>query len=514
MSHIDKYVTYIKAETQYEDKSALGNEQILVEARVIGRDPFARQDKIKQNAGKGQCDWCGAERALFSYGVHADGIHAKPAYDKRKFCSKSCRDAYYGIHEEVLLEDYQSENYWSNVKPGDVITHQNGKKYVFGLYNKKTGNVHVSSLISQKGKLVHHHWDNIMIHHSKFDFNPNWSKIKIPPTVKSRVSEETLEEMEGKPFGARPMGKIAQWFHKRKKEKEDAGQKIHDQEIVDEREKRRADAEFVHKQKIADMEQAARHKAELEAIQAKIAGPAAPVRPVIEPPKATPLVPHVPNKSRTRKIPGLTRPSQPSIPSPTPAAKTLAPPRKPITLSVPDPVDDDMEGQSDRLRKPRIGGYRGRALWQIMKDELVSTGILTKDPNNRGVVRDSQGNTYFPMGNPAAGRKYVVVVMRNKYGNSIVIHSYLELQRKAPWLFEGQANESIEYYGNLIAEAISTAEKERIMQTIEDAKTRRQRILNNRQQVKQDLDALPRGVLRNPKIRSIFSAIQMMKKGY
>ena len=64
---------------------------------VIGREPFARMDRVRRVVpGKG-CSWCGQTRkngSLFEYGVWADD-KSKPAWLHGAFCSIGCMKMYH-----------------------------------------------------------------------------------------------------------------------------------------------------------------------------------------------------------------------------------------------------------------------------------------------------------------------------------------------------------------------------------------------------------------------------------
>lgn len=74
----------------------------------VSRDPFARQELHRTReyapqwaSGVDHCAWCGQARRtpggrpyLYRYEVQTDG--GRILRDDRLFCSKGCRDAYYG----------------------------------------------------------------------------------------------------------------------------------------------------------------------------------------------------------------------------------------------------------------------------------------------------------------------------------------------------------------------------------------------------------------------------------
>ena len=67
----------------------------------ISRDPFARQDGIRQIVRElnGGCDNCGPLRDpgnLFRYGIEPDAIRTPQHWSKGKFCSKQCHNMYHG----------------------------------------------------------------------------------------------------------------------------------------------------------------------------------------------------------------------------------------------------------------------------------------------------------------------------------------------------------------------------------------------------------------------------------
>ncbi len=67
---------------------------------VVGRDPFAREDRIRRSVEtSGGCAWCGNRRRsgrLFQYGVWRDGVTTRPEWSEGYFCSAACHDAYHG----------------------------------------------------------------------------------------------------------------------------------------------------------------------------------------------------------------------------------------------------------------------------------------------------------------------------------------------------------------------------------------------------------------------------------
>jgi len=61
----------------------------------LSRDPFAREDFIKQYSDHGACDWCGQTRKLYQYGHETDS--GRKSWTRGEFCSKSCWKAYHGV---------------------------------------------------------------------------------------------------------------------------------------------------------------------------------------------------------------------------------------------------------------------------------------------------------------------------------------------------------------------------------------------------------------------------------
>ena len=64
-------------------------------ARFISRDPFAREELWRENAGKGCCSWCGTDRKLYSYYIEPDSIAPRASRIKGSFCSVGCMRAYH-----------------------------------------------------------------------------------------------------------------------------------------------------------------------------------------------------------------------------------------------------------------------------------------------------------------------------------------------------------------------------------------------------------------------------------
>lgn len=69
---------------------------------LISRDPFARTELHRENeySETAGCNWCGRQRIsrggrtyLYRYRTETDSGHV--LYDGKKFCSLTCRKAYY-----------------------------------------------------------------------------------------------------------------------------------------------------------------------------------------------------------------------------------------------------------------------------------------------------------------------------------------------------------------------------------------------------------------------------------
>lgn len=67
----------------------------MEEVKVIGRDPFARHDIIRQAmpvVATG-CSWCGnlsPKGKLYRYGIEPDAIRVRQSWSSGLFCCKSC----------------------------------------------------------------------------------------------------------------------------------------------------------------------------------------------------------------------------------------------------------------------------------------------------------------------------------------------------------------------------------------------------------------------------------------
>jgi len=79
------------------------------QVRSIQRDPFAREDIIRQTVyavtpfeqSTFECAWCGAKgkrvmigRRLFRYGTQPDAINVRNNWSEDVFCGRSCWDSY------------------------------------------------------------------------------------------------------------------------------------------------------------------------------------------------------------------------------------------------------------------------------------------------------------------------------------------------------------------------------------------------------------------------------------
>ena len=66
---------------------------------TISRDPFARQDTVRQSVTTTQsCSWCGQTRnggKLFEYGTQPDSISGRINWHRGLFCSKGCHNSYH-----------------------------------------------------------------------------------------------------------------------------------------------------------------------------------------------------------------------------------------------------------------------------------------------------------------------------------------------------------------------------------------------------------------------------------
>lgn len=66
--------------------------------RQLSRDPYGRFDAVRTLAssksdGK-QCDWCGRQTTLYSYGTWSDG--GRFNWSAGSFCSRGCHGSYHG----------------------------------------------------------------------------------------------------------------------------------------------------------------------------------------------------------------------------------------------------------------------------------------------------------------------------------------------------------------------------------------------------------------------------------
>ncbi len=86
---------------------------LIQNPKVIGRDPFARHDIIRQKVTdlKGGCGWCGQTQhvriknqgrytgevveRLYQYGIEPDAVRVRQHWSKGKFCSYSCCKSYH-----------------------------------------------------------------------------------------------------------------------------------------------------------------------------------------------------------------------------------------------------------------------------------------------------------------------------------------------------------------------------------------------------------------------------------
>lgn len=66
--------------------------------RVISRDPFSRQDTVREETrhakGCTECGGTSAKGKLWKYGVWRDGMRTKPEWSKGVFCSIGCWRVY------------------------------------------------------------------------------------------------------------------------------------------------------------------------------------------------------------------------------------------------------------------------------------------------------------------------------------------------------------------------------------------------------------------------------------
>ena len=60
----------------------------------LRRDSFGRRTLMRETRGRGQCDWCGWQRAtLYRYGWQQDSLTRGVNWARGAFCNLSCASA-------------------------------------------------------------------------------------------------------------------------------------------------------------------------------------------------------------------------------------------------------------------------------------------------------------------------------------------------------------------------------------------------------------------------------------